>query len=149
MPASIRSFLRDHPLDSGRTTEEGPPVGLFRNRQSGIAGRARILEMAPTERGVRRADALDVEYRFRLALTGDDGSSFETEYVCKVPHQKMPLPNDTLPVDLDPAAGRVIGIRFDEMPDLAERALASAAAARNGDAAGAAEALGYRLRDPD
>src|SRR4051812_32701766 len=109
---------------------------------------ARILEMAPTPKGARRTGARNVEYRFILAVTGDDGGSFDAEHVCKVPALKMPLPNDTLPVDVDAGARRVKRIRFDEMPDIAERALASAQAAQAGDNAAAARALGYELRDP-
>ena len=110
---------------------------------------AQILEMAPTPAGAKRTGARDPEFRFELFVTTADGSTFTTEHVCRVPAKKMPLPKDTLPVEVEDDARRVARICFGEMPDLAARALASAAAARAGDAAGAADALGFQLRDKE
>lgn len=121
-------------------------MGFFR-RSGGVPAQARIVEMGPTAKGARQTNAHSTEFRFRLAVTTSEGSTFETDHVCKVPDAKMPLPNDTLPVEIDPDQRSVLRIDFDAMPDLAARARASAAAAKQGDSAGAAEALGYRLRD--
>src|SRR5207247_2990283 len=106
---------------------------------------ARIVAMAPTPSGARRTGALDVEQRFRLSVTSPDGSSFEAEHVCKVPHAKSPLLGDVVPVDVDPDERSIVRIVFGEMPSLADRAQASAAAAQAGDSAAAAAALGFKL----
>ena len=121
-------------------------MSLFR-RKEGTRAQAQILEMAPTPKGVRQTGKLDVEYRFRLAVTTTEGSRFEAEHVCNVPHAKMPLPNDTLPVEIDEQ--QVLRVVWKETPDIAERARQSAAAAQRGDDAGAAQALGFQLRDPE
>jgi hypothetical protein len=100
---------------------------------------ARILELGPTEKGARQTRKRDVEYRFVLELDGR-----RLEHVEKLPAAKTPLRGDSVPVK-----GTRKGLRIDwnHVPDLADRALASAAAARDGDAAGAAAALGFTLRD--
>jgi hypothetical protein len=59
----------------------------------------------------------------------------------------MPLMGDTLPLEVDADEHRVARVLYDEMPDLAERARASAAAAQAGDTAGAAAALGFEVRE--
>jgi hypothetical protein len=55
-----------------------------------------------------------------------------------------PLLGDVLPVTV---GGERVRIEWAEVPDIADRARASAAAAQAGDAAGAASALGFTLRD--
>ena len=121
-------------------------MSLFRRRQ-GTRSEARIVQMEPTEAALRRTGALDVEHRLHLCVDAPDGTRFESHLVVKVPHAKTPLVGDTVPVEIDPEARTVERILFDEMPDLADRARASAAAAQAGDAAGVAAALGFTLRD--
>ena len=57
---------------------------------------------------------------------------------------KSALIGDVLPVMV---SGSNVSILWDQVPDLADRARASAAAAQAGDAAAAAAALGFTLRD--
>ena len=63
----------------------------------------------------------------------------------------MPVPGtitpDPDPVEVESETRAVTRVVFDEMPDLADRARASAAAAQAGDDAGAAAALGFRLKE--
>jgi len=101
---------------------------------------ARILELGPTERGARQTGKRNVEYLFTLEFGGQ-----HVELIEKVPALKSPLRGDTVPVLMN--RGGALRIDWDRVPDLAERALASAAAAKAGDAAGAAAALGFTLRD--
>jgi len=125
-------------------------MGLFgRKRDSipdGVRSQARILEMAPTPKAARQSGKRDVEFRFRLSVL-TAGNPAEVEHVCVVPHEKMPTLGLTIPVDVAPTDPARLRIAFEDMTDLADRARASAAAAAAGDQAGAAEALGYKLRD--
>ena len=122
-------------------------MGFFRRDEPGARAEAKLLGLAPTARGARRTGALDVEMELRLAVTMPDGGVVETDFVCKVPHERSPLVGDTLPVEVDPAERSVKRILFDEMPKLEDRARASAAAAQAGDDAGAAAALGFKLKE--
>jgi hypothetical protein len=121
-------------------------MGLFRKREPGVRAEAKLLALAPTPAGARRTGARDIEFQLRLAALMPDGGTVETDVVCKVPHEKSPLVGDTLPVEVDPAERTVTKILFDEMPRLEDRARASAAAAQAGDTAGAAAALGFKLK---
>ena len=121
-------------------------MGFFRKRTPGVRAEARILSLGPTARGARHTAARDIEYELRLAVTAP-GDSYETEFVTKVPYAKSPLVGDTIPIEVDPEQRAITRIVFGEMPNLEDRARASAAAAQAGDAAGAAEALGFKLRD--
>jgi hypothetical protein len=122
-------------------------MGLFRKREPGVRAQAKLLGLAPTPGGARRTGARDIEFELKLAVTMPDGGTVDTGFVCKVPHEKSPLVGDTLPVEVDPAKRTVTKVVFDEMPDLEDRARASAAAAQAGDAAGAAAALGFKLKE--
>jgi hypothetical protein len=121
-------------------------MGLFRKRPDGIRTDARLLGVAPTASGAQHTGARDVEHELRLAVSMPDGTTFETAHVCKVPYAKSPIVGDSLPVEVDPEQRAVTRVLFGETPDLADRARASAAAAQAGDSAGAAEALGFKLR---
>jgi hypothetical protein len=118
-------------------------VGLFRKRGAGefVDAQAKVVAMGPTPKGARQTGKLNVEYEFTLELDGGR----QAQHTCVVPHDRMPLLGDTLPVRL--AEGDVKEIDFERMPSLAERAMASAAAAQRGDQAGAARALGFTPRD--
>src|SRR4051812_7548 len=122
-------------------------MALFGKRASGVRAQAELLAMAPTERGARQTGRLDVEQQLRLRVTLSDGRRFDTEHVCRVPHAKSPIVGDRIPVYVNDDGTHVLGLAFDELPDLADRARASAAAAQAGDAAGAAAALGFTLTD--
>jgi hypothetical protein len=119
-------------------------VGLFRKRGGGdlVDSQAKVVAMGPTPKGARQTGKLDVEYEFTLALDGR-----EVQHTCVVPHDRMPLLGDTIPVCV--GEGDVKEIDFAGIPSLAERAMASAAAAQRGDQAGAARALGFTPRGGD
>ena len=122
-------------------------MGFFRKSEAGARATAELLGLGPTAKGARQTGARDIEMQLRLAVTMPDGGTFETDHVSKVPHAKSPIVGDTLPVEVDTEERKVIRVVFDELPDLEDRARASAAAAQAGDTAGAAEALGFKLRD--
>ena len=103
-----------------------------------VRGEARVVELGPTAKGARQTEKRDVEYRFKLEIAGAC-----VEHVEKLPALKAPLAGDVLPVIVAPR----LRIVWDEVPNIADRARASAAAAQAGDAAGAAAALGFTLRD--
>src|SRR4051794_24991882 len=112
---------------------------MFGRKRSGAAGSAKVLELGPTPRGARQTGKRDVEYRFRL-----ESPLGVHEHIETVPAAKAPLLGDVLPVIV---TGDTLRIDWSGAPDIADRARASAAAASNGDAAGAAAALGFTLRD--
>ncbi|HEX6712648.1 MAG TPA: hypothetical protein VF066_04655 [Thermoleophilaceae bacterium] len=122
-------------------------MGLFRKREPGIRAQGRLLGIGATARGARQTGARDVEMQLSLAVTMPDGDAFEADFVGKVPHAKSPLVGDTLPIEVDADEREITRVLFDEMPDLADRARASAAAAQAGDSAGAAAALGFKLKE--
>jgi len=107
--------------------------------KDGVRDTAKVLELGPTERGARQTGKRDVEYRFVLEVGGR-----RVEHDEQLPALKAPLIGDLLPVTV---GGDRLRIEWSEVPDIADRARASAAAARDGDAAGAAAALGFTLRD--
>ena len=107
--------------------------------KDGVRGQAKVLELGPTAKGARQSEKRDVEYRFVLEIDGR-----RVEHVEQVPALKAPLLGDVLPVTV---GGDRVRIEWAEVPGIADRARASAAAAQAGDAAGAAAALGFTLRD--
>jgi hypothetical protein len=117
-------------------------VGLFRKRGGDdlVDAQAKVVAMGPTSKGARQTGKLNVEYAFTLEFDGR-----EVRHTCVVPHDRMPLLGNTVPVRV--ADGEVKEIDFDSVPSLADRAMASAAAAQRGDQAGAARALGFTPRD--
>ena len=121
---------------------------LGRNRiKDAERATARVLEMGPTAAAARQTNKLDVEYRFRLEVTPAGCIPYEVEHEEKVPHAKMPIRGDVLAVELSRTDRERLRIDWDAAPDLAARARASAAAAQRGDAAGAAKALGFTVRE--
>jgi len=124
-------------------------MGLFaRSRiKDPVRGEARVLEMAPTAGAARKTGKLDVEYRLRLEVSAPGRSRYELDHEEQVPHAKTPLRGDTVPVIVSQADPSRLRIDWDAAPDLAARAMAAAAAANQGDATGAAEALGFTRRD--
>jgi hypothetical protein len=121
-------------------------MGFFRRDEEGLRAQAKLLGLAPTASGAR-SGRRDVESQLRLAVTMPDGGIVETDFVARVPHEKTPLVGDTLPVEVSAGDRVVTRVLFDEMPKLEDRARASAAAAQAGDSAGAAAALGFKLKE--
>jgi hypothetical protein len=104
--------------------------------------------MALTAKAARQTGKLDLDYEFTLALTLPSGSTVDVRHTCKVPHDRMPWQGQTVPLRVSPSEPEKLTIEFDRVPSVVDRARASAKAAQAGDAAGAAEALGFTLRDP-
>ena len=107
--------------------------------KDGVRGEAKVLELGPTARGARQTEKRDVEYRFVLDVSGR-----RVEHIEQLPALKAPLVGDVLPVTV---GSERLRIEWADVPEIADRARASAAAARAGDSAGAAAALGFTLRD--
>ena len=107
--------------------------------RTGCGARPRCSSSGRRRRARGRREKRDVEYRFVLEVDGR-----RVEHVEQMPALKAPLLGDVLPVTV---GGDRLRIEWDEVPDIADRARASAAAAQAGDAAGAAAALGFTLRD--
>ena len=105
-----------------------------------VKATAQVLELGPTPKGARQTEKRDVEYRFLL----DFGGGAQREHVETMPALKAPLRGDTVPVLI---GGTKLRIDWDNVPDIADRARASAAASQAGDPAAAAAALGFTLRD--
>jgi hypothetical protein len=112
---------------------------MFGRRRDEQRRQARVVALGPTEKGARQTGRRDVEYRFKLDLDGK-----LVEHAERMPALKSPLLGDVVPVLV---SGDRVRIVWDDVPDIAARARASAAAAQADDAAGAAAALGFTLRD--
>ncbi len=112
-----------------------------------LEGHAQVLEMGPSARGARQTSKLDVEYRFGLKVSVPGQDDYVVEHTETVPHAKSPALGNVVPVSVSAKDRKKLQIVWSGVPDLADRARASAAAAQRGDAAGAAEALGFTLRD--
>jgi hypothetical protein len=115
--------------------------------KDGVSAQAKVLELGPTAKGARQTEKRNVDYRFRLEITVPGGAPYMVEHVEQMPVEKAPLLGDVIPVTVSASDPKELRIDWDSVPDIADRARASAAAARAGDAAGAAEALGFTLRD--
>jgi hypothetical protein len=107
--------------------------------KDGVRGEAKLPALGATDKGARQTEKRDVEYRFVLEVSGRTVEHVETK-----PALKAPLVGDVLPLTV---GADKLRIEWDEVPDIADRARASSAAAQAGDAAGAAAALGFTLRD--
>ena len=122
-------------------------MGLFgrssKPPKDAVEAQAEVLAMGPTPKGARQTGKLDVEYEFTLGVQGR-----EVTHTCVVPHDRMPLLGDSLPVLVSASEPDRLTIDFDRVPSLADRARASAAAAQRGDQEGAARALGFEPREP-
>jgi hypothetical protein len=123
-------------------------MGLFgRKRSTRVEGRGVVVGLAPTERGARQVGKRDVEHTVRLRVEAAGRPTGEVDVVDDVPSAKTPLLGDVLAVEVDPDDPNDVRIDWDRAPDLVTRSMGSAAAVRRGDVAGAAEALGFTLRD--
>ena len=125
-------------------------MGLFGKRiKDGVEGQARVVALAPTRRGAMQTEKRNVRMSLTLEVSAPAFGPIQIEHTDTVPQQKSPLVGDTLPVTVSQADPSNLRIDWDAAPDLAARALASAAAAQRGDQKGAAEALGFTLKEDD
>ena len=125
-------------------------MGLFGKRiKDGVDGEARVMALAPTKRGARQTEKRNVQMQLSLDVSATGFGPVRIEHVDTVPHEKSPIVGDVLKVTVSPADPSNLKIDWDAAPDLATRALASAAAAQRGDTKGAAEALGFTLKEDD
>jgi hypothetical protein len=115
--------------------------------KDGVRGEAKVLALAPTAKAARQTEKRNLDYRFKLEVTIGGGAPYEVDHVEQVPQAKTPILGLALPVIVSASEPARLRIDWDAVPDTADRALASAAAAQRGDATGAAEALGFTLRD--
>jgi hypothetical protein len=103
--------------------------------------------MAPTAKAARRPGKLDVECEFRLSVETPSRSPYDVAVVQTVPHDKLVAPGHVVPVAVSASDDNDVVIVFDELPDAADRAKAAASAAKTGDVAEVAKALGFELAD--
>jgi hypothetical protein len=108
-----------------------------------------LLAIAATARGSREVGRRNVELSLELLVDLPGTDSVRMNLVARVPWDRTPLVGDRIPIDVDAAQRKVVGVIWDEMPSLTARSRMSAEAARNGDTAGAASALGFQLQDPN
>ena len=97
--------------------------------------------MAPTRRGARQTERRDVEYALELRV----GEAL-VSHRCRVPWDKTPRIGQRLPVVLPGGDAARVRVAWDRAPSLTASMLAAGDAARRGDAAGTADALGFTLR---
>src|SRR4051794_10802888 len=90
----------------------------------------------------------DKAHEFRLEIQPQAELPYEVELKATVPWDHMPRVGGTVPVWVSATDPQDVQIDFDRMPSTAEQALRSAELAQQGDAAGAARALGFELRKP-
>jgi len=123
-------------------------VGLFGKRiKDGVEGEARVVALGPSRKGAMQTGKRNVEMELQLEVSAPGIAPTEIRHVETVPHQKSPLIGDRLPVTVSASDPSNVKIDWDVTPDLAARAIASAEAARRGDKKGAAEALGFTLKE--
>jgi hypothetical protein len=121
---------------------------LFR-RSDAVRTTAELLAIAATARGYRETGRRNVEQSLELLVDLPGTGPVRMNLVARVPWDRTPLVGDRIPLDVDVAQRKVVRVTWDEMPSLTARSRASAEAARNGDTAGAARALGFELKDPE
>ncbi len=116
--------------------------------KDGVRGEAKVLSLGPTAKGARQTEKRNVEYEFSLEVRMAGKPAYGViNHEEQVVQTKTPLLGDVIPVIVSGSDPNRLRIDWDAIPDVAQRGLASAAAAQRGDAAGAAEALGFTLRD--
>ena len=104
--------------------------------------------MAPTAKAARQEGKRDVEYELRLRVHLADGGTAEVEHTTEVPALKVPSPGQRVPVTVSAADPAGCGSSGMACPTWPTAPGPRATRRRRGDAAGAAEALGFTLRDP-
>jgi hypothetical protein len=123
-------------------------VRLF-GRADAIRTTAELLEIAPTARGYRETGRRDVQQSLKLLVALPGSAPARVTLVTRVPWDRTPLVGYSIPVTVDVAHRKLVRVLWAEMPSLTARSLASAEAARSGDATGAARVLGFELRQPE
>jgi hypothetical protein len=125
-------------------------MDLFRRGiEDPVAAEARVTGLAPTAKAARQDGKRDIEYELDLEVTASGHGVYAVSVTDKVPYEKTPIVGQTVPVTVSEADSRRVEIDWDRAPDLAARMLASGDAAKGGDAAEAARALGFELKDPE
>jgi hypothetical protein len=124
-------------------------VGLFgRDRiKDGVAGTARVVSISPTAKGAKQTGKRDIECSLRIEVSVSGQPSYAVEHTDEVPHAKMPLIGDRLPVLVSASDPDRLRIDWDTAPDLATRSLQASAEVARGNVAGAATVLGFTLRE--
>ena len=125
-------------------------MGLFGKRiKDGVDGEARVMALAPTRRGARQTEKRNVQMQLSLEVSGPGFGPVRIEHVDTVPHEKSPIVGDVLQISVSPHDPSNLKIDWDAAPELGARFMASAEAAQRGDDKGAAEALGFTLKEDD
>jgi hypothetical protein len=119
----------------------------FFRRSEAVRTTAELLAISATARGYRETGRRNVEQSLELLVDLPGTGPVRMNLVARVPWDRTPLVGDRIPIDV--AQRKVVGVIWDEMPSLTARSLASAQAARNGDAPATARALGFELADPE
>lgn len=124
-------------------------MGLFsRGIKDGVPAQATVLEMAPTAKAARQEGKRNVDYEFRLRVEPATGEAYEVVHTEQVPWDRTPLVGSTVALTVSASDPQRLRIDWDRVPNIVDAARASADAAKRGDSAGAAQALGFDLRDP-
>jgi hypothetical protein len=121
-------------------------VRFFR-RSEAVRTAAVLLAIAATVRGYRETGRRSVQQSLELLVDLPGTGPVRMNLVTRVPWDRTPLVGDRIPIEV--TQRKVVRVLWDEMPSLTARSRASAEAARNGDMAGAARALGFELEDPE
>src|SRR4051794_26651938 len=103
--------------------------------------------MAPTAKAARQEGKRNVDYEFLLRVTLPGRAAYEVPHTEKVPWDRTPVMGQMLAVTVSQSDPDRLQIDWDHPANLVDSAQASAEAALRGDSAGAAEALGFKLRD--
>ncbi len=114
-----------------------------------VNAEARVTGLAPTAKAARQEGKRDIEYALDLEVTAPDQGTYAVSVTDTVPHEKTPIIGQSLPVTVSAADAQRVEVDWDRAPDLASRMQASGDAAKGGDAAEAARALGFELKDPE
>jgi hypothetical protein len=124
-------------------------MGLFsRGIKDGVGAEARVTALAPTATAARQEGKRNVEYVLDLEVTAPGHGVYAITLTDTVPHDKTPMIGQSLPVTVSASDPQRVDVDWDRAPGLTERMRASADAAKRGDTAGAARALGFEPRDP-
>jgi hypothetical protein len=126
-------------------------VGLFSRLsrpKDAAEAEATVLAMQLTAKAARQTDKRDRAHAFRLRISPQAELPYEVDLTATVPWDRLPRVGGTVPVWVSATDPQDVQIDFDRMPSLADQATQSAALAQQGDAASAARALGFELREP-
>jgi hypothetical protein len=100
----------------------------------------------------RQTPYREVSYRrhtLLLRVSGVPGEPYEVSLTDKVPWDRTPILGASLPVTVSAADPTNVQIEWERAPSVVDAATAIRAATKSGDARAAAEALGFKLREPE